>query len=316
MANERNGKLLIRVPSMPDKINVAAFRLMLEYIYTNRALTASVNETTLLDLIGLAHHFGLGELERDLSDHVARTLVRPDSVGRIYESSRSYALSQLAETCARFVDTQATKLFANQEWRQMLAELSAEALASLLARDTFCLIEMRVLDLVKDWHACRNASALSGVNRQLLAAVRLTAAGSDEANGRVRLEAMRSLRLGDRELRGIERKPAMVLDAYYREVIGVDERSARSEYRLAVVDERRPRSICVEIANPTPLNRVKINCDTLAARRNPVTLELQSMHDYEFETVVNFTQTFTGKWRVITFAADFVKLDTQKQSCE
>ena len=155
-----------------------ALHSLLTFVYTGRV---AVVAERLGELSTLARHFELRELERRLR----RVDLRLDEtrVCALFETlSRERHHRQLAEQCARFMDARAVAMLARDE---MLA-LSARALASLIARDSFCAPEMALVQFVERWqlaakrraHLTPSASETDGVMRQL----RLSALSMRELN--------------------------------------------------------------------------------------------------------------------------------------
>lgn len=81
----------------------AAFKLLLQYIYTGKISLRNEKEESLIDLLGLVHQYGFVELQKSISNYL-ESILDLRNVCQIYNISSMYQLKSLEETCARFID--------------------------------------------------------------------------------------------------------------------------------------------------------------------------------------------------------------------
>ncbi|OON15290.1 BTB/POZ domain protein, partial [Opisthorchis viverrini] len=84
-----------------NDINAAAFKHVLQYIYTGRLTVTKLR--TMLDVLGLAHQYDFRSLESALSAHLTHSL-RLSNVWLIYNLAVMYGLEELINACLKFLD--------------------------------------------------------------------------------------------------------------------------------------------------------------------------------------------------------------------
>lgn len=144
-----------------------AFGLLLQYIYTGKMNLRNEKEELLIDFLTLAHQFGFIELQKSISDYL-ESILDLKNVCSIYDISCLYNLKSLSEKCARFIDKHCLALVKSNS----LHSLSCESLAAVIERDSFCLPEIDILNLVREWHE-QNGFKDSQVKNELVDRIRL-----------------------------------------------------------------------------------------------------------------------------------------------
>ncbi|CAF0889572.1 unnamed protein product [Adineta ricciae] len=125
----------------------AAFKLLLQYIYTGRISLIKEKEDVLIDLLGLVHQYVFEELENSLSIYL-KSILSLNNVCIIYDTACLYELHALQQHCAQFIDNYATEIIKTSEF----LALSADAFASIISRDSFHCPEIEIFYAVKNWH--------------------------------------------------------------------------------------------------------------------------------------------------------------------
>lgn len=136
------------------KVNAAAFKILLKYIYTGKInlrqmLTPQMN--LLLDTLGLANLYGYVELKDEISNFLKNSL-RLDNVCNILDASRLYELDSLVNICYTFIDKNAEDLLSHESFKY----LYKDSLMELLARDSFCVDEVIIFKSVHSWIECNS----------------------------------------------------------------------------------------------------------------------------------------------------------------
>lgn len=144
--------------------SLAAFKILLKYIYTGHMTLASLKEEMILDILGLAHQYGFVDLESAISDYL-KAILNIRNVCMIYDMASLFHLSSLAEVCCSFVDRNALDILHNDSF----LSLSASALKEMISRDSFCASEVDIYRAVCEW-AQHNPGAYM---QDILSAVRL-----------------------------------------------------------------------------------------------------------------------------------------------
>lgn len=144
--------------------SLAAFKILLRYIYTGHMTLTNLKEDMILDILGLAHQYGFVELETSISEYL-KAILNIRNVCMIYDTANLFHLSSLAEVCCCFVDKHAQEIIQHESF----LSLSAAAIKEMISRDSFCAPEVDIFRAVHNWtqHNC-------GIEPQeILACVRL-----------------------------------------------------------------------------------------------------------------------------------------------
>ncbi|TGZ74333.1 hypothetical protein CRM22_000993 [Opisthorchis felineus] len=140
-----------------NDINAAAFKHVLQYIYTGRLTVTKLR--TMLDVLGLAHQYDFRSLETALSAHLTHSL-RLSNVWLIYNLAVMYGLEELINACLKFLDGIApAPLFSPH-----FLHLSQPAVERLLSRDSFCASEIDIFRSLCAWfRTTKESSTRSGL---------------------------------------------------------------------------------------------------------------------------------------------------------
>ena len=126
--------------------NLAAFKGLLEYIYTGRMSLTDRREEVILDILGLAHLYGFSELETSISDYL-REILNIKNVCLIFDAALFYRLEFLTRVCHEYMDKHACEVIQHESFLQ----LSAAALNELVSRDSFYAPEIDIFLAVRAW---------------------------------------------------------------------------------------------------------------------------------------------------------------------
>ncbi len=134
-------------------VRAHAFKLLLQYIYTGKLSLRNEREESLIDLLALVHQYGFVDLLKASSDYL-ESILNIENVCSIYDISSLYQLKSLEEKCARFIDRNCATLLNHKT----LLQLSCDSLASIIGRDSFCVREIDIFKIVKEWHEHNNVA--------------------------------------------------------------------------------------------------------------------------------------------------------------
>ncbi|ELU08603.1 hypothetical protein CAPTEDRAFT_220698 [Capitella teleta] len=124
----------------------SSFQHLLKYIYTGRMLLTSLQEESLLDVLGLADRFGFVELKNSISQYL-EAMLSIRNVCLIYDMASVYSLSSLLQTCFEFMDQNAMDTLQSDSFMT----LSASSMRAVLSRDSFCAPEIEIFKAVRRW---------------------------------------------------------------------------------------------------------------------------------------------------------------------
>lgn len=136
------------------KIPLKAFKILLKYIYSGNMSLAQMKTENVLDTLGLANEYGFTELEKSISGYL-REALSLTNVCAILDAARLYGLESLTNVCHNFMDTNATDVLNEENFKN----LSQEALCGLLVRDSFFAPEVQIFVAVQKWSQNNRESA-------------------------------------------------------------------------------------------------------------------------------------------------------------
>lgn len=253
----------------------AAFKLLLQYIYTGKINLNDQKEELLIDLLGLVHQYGFLLLESSVSNYL-ESILNMNNICSLYDISRLYQLNSLQEKCARFIDKNSLILIKQNS----ILQLSCESLASIVARDSFCVPEIDVFNLIKNWH---EFNEIKEPRSSLVEKIRLPLMKLEELLNDVRQSNLIS---SDVILDAIKMKhESNDMNLKYRGVLYPNENVANNLYEAIVVkgefrsslldgditnydfdrgftyhpiDDSNQNSIIVKLGSPTIFNQIKL----------------------------------------------------------
>ncbi|MFH4977444.1 hypothetical protein AB6A40_004153 [Gnathostoma spinigerum] len=123
-----------------------AFKVLLRYIYTGKLSLSSLKEDLILDILGLAHKYGFGELELSISEYL-KAILNVRNMCVFFECAHLYSLQSLCEECLHFADRNASEILLTQGF----FSLSASAVDLMLQRDSFCAPEIEIFKALVEW---------------------------------------------------------------------------------------------------------------------------------------------------------------------
>ncbi|XP_018496030.1 BTB/POZ domain-containing protein 9 [Galendromus occidentalis] len=194
-----------------------AFKLLMKYIYTSQLNVASMDLDLILEVLELAHRYGLEKLKMALCSHL-QTVLTVEKVCTVFEMAHGLQLEQISEACCHFMDQVPEAILSSEA----LHDLSSGALSAILSRDTFCADEVDIFKAVEKWCA-RNS--LQKNASEVLEKVRLALMPVLELASTVRNTGLIAT---DRLLDAIQRRESQATDLPFRGVRLYDENVATS----------------------------------------------------------------------------------------
>ncbi|KAI6225487.1 BTB/POZ domain-containing protein 9 [Aphelenchoides fujianensis] len=153
---------------------LAAFRILLRYIYTGRIQFASLRLELVLDILQLVNKYNFLELERALCDYLKHNFY-PSTVCMIYATASFYSMNEFAEACLDYIDRKAEEVLQTEAFYQ----LSAPAVCGILSRGSLCAPEVFVFKAVAQWLDA-NREADEKTRGELLDCIRLPLISMDD----------------------------------------------------------------------------------------------------------------------------------------
>ena len=137
----------------PDEIvlqdtPVISFRVLLEYLYTGIVYLKDLKEEDIIDLLGLAHKYGLLALQSAIGSYL-ESIINVKNVSIIYDVACLYQLFRLRDKCLMYMDHNAVDALETDGF----ANLSETAIITIISRDSFCAPEVKIFKAVSDWIA-------------------------------------------------------------------------------------------------------------------------------------------------------------------
>ena len=149
------------------------FQHLLQYLYSGCLNLSSLEQTTILDLLGLADKCDLNELKLGISWYLSDNLSETN-VCSVASYASLYRLDNLHKRCLHYVDSQASKLISSKS----LVSIPLDLLCTIVERDSFFASELAILGVIMEWMEHHKKSR-SGV-KELLDKVRLERFTMDE----------------------------------------------------------------------------------------------------------------------------------------
>ena len=128
--------------------SLAAFKFLLNYVYTGHLQLSSLNDEMISEIFSLAHQYGFTELEEDILNYLKKT-VNITNVFIIYDLATLYHLDDLTDVCCSFINQNTAQLFNHESFYN----LSSATLKQMIKRDLFCAQEIDIFKSVKEWSA-------------------------------------------------------------------------------------------------------------------------------------------------------------------
>ncbi|XP_034655325.1 BTB/POZ domain-containing protein 9-like [Drosophila subobscura] len=128
------------------EVPVSAFKLILGYIYTGKLPLSTLDVDVIMDVLELAHLYGLLNVEAAIRKHLQQNLAL-SNVCTILDAARRYSMDELTEECLKFMDRNASQLLEESSFER----LCKESLEEVLQRDTFAASEVQIFQAVCNW---------------------------------------------------------------------------------------------------------------------------------------------------------------------
>ena len=178
----------------------------------------------------------------------------------VYQAAFVFEHESLAEACAQFIDEHTGELLSSGAGGGGgLRRLSAQSLASLLARDTFCESELSIFQLLDTWHGWQRNNLSAYDSATLATLLRLDALSVYDLE-RLRAKS-RSSPLLAAVVVGVNASLATA-DTHrqqHHRVLLANHTHTLSRYRAIRMPRSSLRSVTFKIANPTSFNRIRVH---------------------------------------------------------
>lgn len=125
---------------------VTSFRILLEYLYSGMVSLKNLKEEDMIDLLGLAHKYGLLALQSAIGSFL-EAIVSVKNVPLIYDVACLYRLYTLRDKCLMFMDHNAVDVLETDGF----TSLTEGAITTIITRDSFCAPEVKIFKAVAKW---------------------------------------------------------------------------------------------------------------------------------------------------------------------
>ncbi|XP_041447892.1 BTB/POZ domain-containing protein 9-like [Drosophila obscura] len=139
MAESKEREIRLEVP-------VEAFRVILEYIYSDKLPLSTLAVDKIIDVLVLAHLYGLKDVETAISKYLQQNLA-VSNVIVILNAARLYDLDQLTAGCLMFMDNNMVDLLKHDS----IQMLSKESFEEVLGRESFSAPEVEIFRTLCKW---------------------------------------------------------------------------------------------------------------------------------------------------------------------
>ena len=125
---------------------LVAFRVLLQYLYSGIITLKCLKEEDIIDLLGLAHKYGLLALQSALGNYL-ESIINTKNVTIIFDVACLYQLYRVRDKCLTYMDHNALDILESDGFMN----LSQSALLTIIKRDSFCAGEFRIFTSVAKW---------------------------------------------------------------------------------------------------------------------------------------------------------------------
>ncbi|XP_076667773.1 BTB (POZ) domain containing 9 isoform X1 [Andrena cerasifolii] len=296
--------------------NLAAFKGLLEYIYTGRMSLTDRREEVVLDILGLAHLYGFSELESAISDYL-KEILDIKNVCPILDAALLYQLDFLTRVCHEYMDKHACQVILHESFLQ----LSAAALNELIVRDSFYAEEIDIYLAVRAWINANpevdGKSVLDKVRLSLISitdllhTVRSTNLVSPEAilDAIAARTQIRDSELNYRGLLVVDENVAhpvhgaQVLQGEMRSYLldgDTNNYDMERGYTRHTITESQEHGILIKLGTQCIINHVKMLLWDKDMRSYSYYLEV-SMNQKDWIRIIDHTQYFCRSWQYLYF---------------
>lgn len=144
----------------------SSFAVLLQYLYSGAISLRNQKEEDVIDLLGLAHKYGLLALQSAIGSFL-ESIVCERNVCLIYDVACLYQLFQLRDNCLMFMDHHAESVLETETF----GNLSETAITTIIGRDSFCAPEIKIFKAVAKW--IKNNAEEERDYAQILSIIRL-----------------------------------------------------------------------------------------------------------------------------------------------
>lgn len=129
-------------------IPLRGFKLVLGFVYTGQLQLGSLDNDAILEVLEIAHLYGLIKLQNAVVQHLQENLSTGNVFG-IYSRAHSLQLDRLREACNAFVVDNHRVALHSEAFR----DVPQAVLCHMLSQDSFCVREIDIFNAVVRWCA-------------------------------------------------------------------------------------------------------------------------------------------------------------------
>jgi len=103
---------------IPLEVPLDPFKVLLRYIYSGTLLLSTLDEDSVIDVLGMANQYGFQDLEMAISNYLRQYLAL-SNVCMILDAARLYNLEELTQVCLMFMDRNAAELLQHDSFKTL-----------------------------------------------------------------------------------------------------------------------------------------------------------------------------------------------------
>ena len=129
---------------------------MIDYFYSGRLVLRNLEHKNILDLFRIIDYFNLTSLKQQASYYI-NSIITADNVLQTFQFAILHDYREFISKCLDFIDEH----IEDPEINSNLNMLSEENLITIISRDSFCLSEIELYKLIKEWHIYNNFTQIN-----------------------------------------------------------------------------------------------------------------------------------------------------------
>jgi len=303
---------------------VVSFRVLLQYLYSGIVSLKRLKEEDVIDLLGLAHKYGLLALQSAIGSYL-ESIIGVKNVSLIYDVSCLYQLYRLRDKCLMFMDHHAVDALETDAF----TNLSETAIITIISRDSFCAPEIKIFRAIAKW--IKNNEFEQKKYKEILNIIRLPLISLHDLFHGVResklyqsdviLDAIQmktECKVNDMPFRGHlaedmnlaqECHGAEVLSGEFRDTLFNGEYSCydlERGFTRHLIDEEEKHGIVVGLGRPSIINTIRLLLWDKDSRSYSYIVEC-SLDNQNWTEIVDYKSYYCRSWQRIHFPPKVVR---------
>lgn len=303
---------------------VTSFRILLEYLYSGMVSLKNLKEEDMIDLLGLAHKYGLLALQSAIGSFL-EAIVSVKNVPLIYDVACLYRLYTLRDKCLMFMDHNAVDVLETDGF----TSLTEGAITTIITRDSFCAPEVKIFKAVAKW--IQSNKEKEGNYDEILKTIRLPLIslydlfhGVRESNlypSDVILDAIQmktECKVNDMPFRGhLDEESNLAQECHGAEVLfgEFSDTLFHGEYTCYdlekgftrhLIGEEEKQGVVIDLRRPSIINTIRLLLWDKDHRSYSYVIEF-SLDNQNWTQIIDYSKYFCRSWQRIHFPPKVVR---------